>query len=347
MRRLLLAGVAAASMACGDGTHAAGESARASARGTLLSAVRARGTLKCGISQAAGFATPDDAGRWRGFDVDFCRALAVALWNDPDKVIFTPFTQQQRFSGLQSGEVDVLVNGTSMTSSRALRMGLRFGPIYLYDGQGFLVAKTLNASTPAMLDGAAVCVQPGTTTELTLADYARRNGIKFRPVVIEDLRSLVGAVSSGRCDVITQDGAGLATTRTMLPHPRDFVILPERFSKEPIAPVVRAGDDEWLAFVNWVFWSTMQAEEFGITQQNLAAHASSTDPAIRRFLGAEPGVTDGLGLDPQWTAHIIARLGNYGEIYERNLGASTALALPRGMNAPWNAGGLLYSPPFR
>jgi general L-amino acid transport system substrate-binding protein len=346
VRRALLLGVATLSIACGGGD--AGARGRPSAAGgATLAAVRARGSVRCGISQAAGFSTPDDAGRWQGFDVDFCRALAAALWNDPERVIFTPYTQQQRFSGLQSGEVDVLVNGTSMTSSRALRLGLRFGPIYLYDGQGFLVRKSLGAGGPAALNGAAVCVQPGTTTELTLADYARRHGIRVRPVVIEDLRSLVGAVASGRCDVITQDGAGLATTRTMLPNPGEFTILPERLSKEPIAPVVRAGDEQWHTLVSWVFWATMQAEEFGITRGNVAERAASADPSVRRFLGAEPGVTDGLGLDARWAANVIARVGNYGEIYERNLGASTPLALPRGANVPWNAGGLLYSPPFR
>jgi general L-amino acid transport system substrate-binding protein len=345
---VLLLGAASLSLACSGGDASArARSSTPGGGGATLAAVRARGSVRCGISQAAGFATPDDAGRWRGFDVDFCRALAAALWDDPEKVVFTPYTQQQRFSGLQSGEVDVLVNGTSLTSSRALRLGLRFGPIYLYDGQGFLVPKSLGAGKPAALNGATVCVQPGTTTELTLADYARRNGIRLRPVVIEDLRSLVGAVASGRCDAITQDGAGLATTRTMLPNPGAFTILAERISKEPIAPVVRAGDEQWLQVVSWVFWATMQAEEFGITRGNVTERAASADPSVRRFLGAEPGVTDGLGLDARWAAHVVARVGNYGEIYERNLGAATPLALPRGVNVPWNAGGLLYSPPFR
>ena len=333
-------------LACDTNGDAAARRRTRGTNGATLAAVRARGAVNCGISQATGFAVPDDAGRWRGFDVDFCRAIAAALWNDPEKVVFTPYTQQQRFAGLQSGEVDLLVNGTTETSSRALRMGLRFGPVYLYDGQGFLVSNALHAASAKALNGATVCVQPGTTTELTLSDFARRNGITLRPVVIEDLRTLVSAVATRRCDVITQDGAGLATTRTMLRDPSHFTILPERISKEPIASVMRAGDDQWRDVVSWVFYATMQAEELGITQANVAERARDADPGVRRFLGEEPGVTDGLGLDPRWAAHVIAKVGNYGEIYDRNLGPS-ALALPRGLNVPWTQGGLLYSPPFR
>ena len=333
---------------CSAGSGAASDTtADAGADGATLAAVRARGAVKCGIANSVGFATPDDAGRWQGFDVDFCRAIAVALFNDPEKVEFVPYTMQQRFSGLQSGEVDVLVNGTSLTSSRALRLGLRFGPIYLYDGQGFMVARGLGVTSAAMLDGATVCVQQGTTSELNLTDFARRRGIGFRPVVLEDMRGAVGALAGGRCDVITQDGAGLATTRALLPTPNDFVILPERISKEPIAPVVRAGDDRWLELIRWVFWAPMQAEEFGITRQNVAQHAESSDPAIRRFLGLETGIADGLGLEPRWTLHIIEKIGNYAEIFERHLGPGTPLGMPRGMNQLWTGGGLLYPPPFR
>jgi general L-amino acid transport system substrate-binding protein len=303
--------------------------------------------VRCGISQAAGFATPDDRGAWRGFDVDFCRALAVALFDDTTKAEFVPYTQQQRFSGLESGEVDVLVNGTSLTIGRAMGRGFHFGPIYFYDGQGFLAPRALHVASATKLDGATVCVQQGTTTELNLTDFARRSGITLRPVVIEDLRGAVDALAAGRCDVISQDGAGLATTRTMLRTPNDYELLPDRISKEPIAPVVRYGDDQWLEVVNWVFRAPVQAEELEITKANVAEHASSTDPTVRRFLGVEPGVTDGFGLDPKWTAHVIAAVGNYGEIYERNLGPRTPLAMPRGMNRLWTDGGLMYSPPFR
>ena len=315
--------------------------------GGCARAIRGRGAVKCGISQAAGFATPNDAGQWQGFDVDFCRAIAVAVLGDPAKVELIPYTQSQRFSGLQSGEVDILVNGTSVTSSRALLRGFHFGPVYLYDGQGFLVPKSLNVGKAAALDGATVCVQQGTTTELNLTDFARRSNIKFRPVVIEDHRGAVAALAGGRCDVITQDGAGLATTRTMLRNPNDYVVLPDRISKEPIAPVIRYGDDQWLELINWVFRVPVQAEELGITQANVATYDTSTDPSIRRFLGLEPGVTDGFGLDARWTSRVIASVGNYGEIFDRNLGPKTPLGMARGLNALWTDGGLMYAPPFR
>ena len=315
--------------------------------GPTLRAIRSRGSVMCGITQGAGFATPDDSGRWRGFDVDFCRALAVAVLGDVNKVRFVPFTQQQRFSGLQSGEVDVLVNGTSVTISRAMERNFHFGPVYLYDGQGFLARKASKVTSAAALNGATVCVQQGTTTELNLSDFARRSHIELRPVVIEDLRGAVSALASGRCDVITQDGAGLATTRTMLRDPQNYIVLPERISKEPIAPVVRFGDDQWLEVVNWVFRAPVEAEELGISQANVSQLAKSPDPTIRRFLGLEPGITDGFGLDARWPSRVIAALGNYGEIFERNLGTGTPLGMERGPNRPWTRGGLLYSPPFR
>ena len=337
-------------LACSSGAGGPADtttSARSNGAGATLRAVRARGAVKCGISQAAGFATPNDAGEWKGFDVDFCKAIAVAVFGDATKLELVPYTQSQRFSGLQSGEVDVLVNGTSLTSSRSLLRGFHFGPIYLYDGQAFLVPKSLNVSKASALDGATVCVQQGTTTELNLTDFARRNSIKFRPVVIEDLRGAVAALASGRCDVITQDGAGLATTRTMLRNPNDYVVLPERISKEPIAPVLRYGDDQWLELINWVFRVPVQAEELGITQSNVGTFASSADPSIRRFLGFEAGVADGFGLDAKWPSHVIERVGNYGEIFERSLGPKTPLGMTRGMNALWTDGGLMYAPPFR
>ncbi|HEX4468431.1 MAG TPA: amino acid ABC transporter substrate-binding protein [Gemmatimonadaceae bacterium] len=314
---------------------------------TTLATIRSRGAVKCGITQGAGFATPDDSGHWRGFDVDFCRALAVALFNDPNKVQFVTFTQQQRFSGLQSGEVDVLVNGTSITSSRALQRNFHFGPIYFYDGQGFLMPKASKVDRAAQLNGATVCVQQGTTTELNLTDFARRNHISFKPVVMEDLRAAVSALAGGRCDVISQDGAGLATTRTMLRNPNDYVVLPDHISKEPIAPVVRFGDDQWLEVVNWVFRAPVEAEELGIASSNVASLAQSADPSIRRFLGFEAGISDGFGLGAQWPYHVISSVGNYGEIFERNLGPKTPLGMDRGMNKLWNYGGLMYSPPFR
>jgi len=337
-------------LACSSSAGSATDTTTASntaASGATLRTIRARGAVKCGISQAAGFATPNDAGQWQGFDVDFCKAIAVTVFGDTAKVEFVPYTQSQRFSGLQSGEVDVLVNGTSLTISRTMHRGFHFGPVYLYDGQAFLVPKALNVAKAASLDGATVCVQQGTTTELNLADFARRNSIKFRPVVIEDLRGAVAALAGGRCDVITQDGAGLATTRTMLRNPNDYVVLPDRLSKEPIAPVIRYGDDQWLELINWVFRVPVQAEELGITQANVASFESTSDPSIRRFLGLEAGITDGFGLDARWPSRVIAAVGNYGEIFDRSLGPNTPLGMTRGMNALWTNGGLMYAPPFR
>jgi general L-amino acid transport system substrate-binding protein len=325
---------------CANGSPAPGG-------GSTLKTVRARGTVKCGITPGTGFATPDDAGQWHGFDVDFCRAVAVALFNDPSKAVFLPYTQQQRFSGILSGEVDILANGTTITSSRALQRPFHFGPIYLYDGQGFLVPRASKVTKATGLDGATVCVQQGTTTELNLADFARKNGITFRPVVIEDMRGAVAALAAGRCDALTQDFAGLATTRSMLQHPGDYVVLPDFISKEPIAPVVRAGDDQWFEIVNWVFRAPVEAEELGLTQANVAQGLTSADPEVRRFLGVDLGATTGDGLDPKWTYNVIAKIGNYADIFDRDLGPKTSLGMDRGANKLWTAGGLLYSPPFR
>jgi general L-amino acid transport system substrate-binding protein len=339
VRALLLALMLAACANSGQAPAAAG--------GSTLRAVRARGTVKCGITPGTGFATPDDAGQWHGFDVDFCRAVAVALFDDPAKAVFLPYTQQQRFTGLLSGEVDILSNGTSVTSSRALERPFHFGPIYLYDGQGFLVSKASKVTKATGLDGATVCVQQGTTTELNLADFARKNKIALRPVVIEDMRAAVAALAAGRCDALTQDFAGLATTRSMLRNPGDYVVLPDQISKEPIAPVIRAGDDQWLEIVNWVYRAPVEAEELGLSQANVAQALTSVDPATRRFLGVDPGATAGLGLDPKWTYNVVAKIGSYGDIFDRNLGPKTPLGMERGLNRLWNAGGLLYSPPFR
>lgn len=350
MRRgacIALVAAAALASACGGNDGAAALDNGARGAGPTLTAIRARGNVMCGITQGAGFATPDDSGRWRGFDVDFCRALAAAVLGDGNKVRFVPFTQQQRFAGLQSGEVDVLVNGTSVTISRAMERNFHFGPVYLYDGQGFLARNAAKVTSAAALDGATVCVQQGTTTELNLSDFARRSHITLRPVVIEDLRGAVSALASGRCDVITQDGAGLATTRTMLRDPQNYTVLPERISKEPIAPVVRFGDDQWLEVVDWVFRAPIQAEELGIDQRNVSQFAQSADPSVRRFLGLEPGITDAFGLDARWPSRVIAAVGNYADIFGRNLGPTTPLGMERGLNRLWTKGGLLYSPPFR
>ncbi|MFL5615179.1 MAG: amino acid ABC transporter substrate-binding protein [Gemmatimonadaceae bacterium] len=344
---LLTSLVAACSGGASAGTAHDSAASGAHGAGSTLAAIRSRGAVKCGITQGAGFATPDDSGHWHGFDVDFCRALAAAILDDPRKVQLVSYTQQQRFAGLQSGEVDLLVNGSSITSSRALERNFHFGPIYFYDGQGFLMPKSSRVDQATQLNGATVCVQQGTTTELNLTDFGRRNHISFKPVVLEDLRGVVSALAGGRCDVISQDGAGLATTRTMLRDPNAYVVLPDRISKEPIAPVVRFGDDQWLEVVNWVFRAPVEAEELGIDTKNVAQLAQSSDPTIKRFLGAEPGISDGFGLDAKWPAHVVAAVGNYGEIFDRNLGPATPLGMERGLNKLWSSGGLMYSPPFR
>lgn len=339
---VLAIGLAVGLASCGGSS-----SGSSRAGGATLAAIRARGSVKCGITQGAGFATADNRGQWQGFDVDFCRALAAAVLNDPAKVTFIPYTQQQRFAGLQSGEVDLLANGTSLTISRVMQRHLHFGPVYFYDGQGFMVPRSSRVKSASGLGGATICVQQGTTTESNLADFARRHALTFHPIVIEDLRGVVSALASGRCDAISQDGAGLATTRTMLQRPGDYVILPDRISKEPIAAVVRSGDDQWLEVVNWVFRAPVQAEELGIDQRNAKDSLGSTDPAVRRFFGLEPGVTNGFGLDSRWTYNVIAAVGSYADIFDRNLGVRTPLGLERGMNGLWTNGGLMYSPPFR
>ncbi|HEY2066566.1 MAG TPA: amino acid ABC transporter substrate-binding protein [Gemmatimonadaceae bacterium] len=342
IRRLAGATLVIVAVAC------TGSSTNGSRAGSAtLSRIRARGSVKCGITQGAGFATSDSRGQWQGFDVDFCRAVAAAVLNDPAKVTFIPYTQQQRFAGLQSGEVDLLANGTSLTISRVMQRHLHFGPVYFYDGQGFMVPRSSGVTSATRLDGATICVQQGTTTESNLADFARRHAITFHPIVIEDLRGVVSALAGGRCDAISQDGAGLATTRTMLQRPGDYVILPDRISKEPIAAVLRSGDDQWLEVVNWVFRTPMQAEELGIDQRKAKDSLQSSDPTVRRFLGLEPGVVNGFGLDPRWTYNVIAAVGNYADIFDRNLGMNTPLRLERGMNRLWSNGGLMYSPPFR
>jgi general L-amino acid transport system substrate-binding protein len=345
MKRSGILTAAVVMLGCAGGAAATANTGSNASR--TMQTIRARGVVRCGITPGAGFAVPDDAGQWQGFDVDFCRAIAVALFNDPTKAEEIPYTQQQRFAGLQSGEVDVLANGTSLTISRVMQQPFHFGPVYFYDGQGFMVPKASKVTHAAQLDGATICVQQGTTTELNLADFGRRTHITLRPLVLEDLRGAISALASGRCDAISQDGAGLATTRATLGDSGAYVILPDRISKEPIAPLVRDGDDRWLEIVNWVFRAPIEAEELGLSRQNVAQFDSSSDPAVRRFLGLDPGATNGYGLDPRWTEHVIAAVGNYGDIFDRHLGPKTPLHMERGLNRLWTNGGLLYSPPFR
>ncbi|MDR3514327.1 MAG: amino acid ABC transporter substrate-binding protein [Azospirillaceae bacterium] len=315
--------------------------------GATLDAIKARGVIKVGVGTAPGFFSPDSNGRWQGFFVDFGRALAIAVFNDPDKVQFTSSSPQQRLPALQSGEFDILLSGVTETITRAMHLGFHFGPVIFYDGQGLMVARKLGVSQGTQLDGATVCIQTGTTGELNIADFFRQNKISFKPVVIEETSQVRDAFTSGRCDVLTQDSSALALERLRLPQPDDYVVLPERISKEPLAPAVRYGDDQWLETVNWVVYATIQAEEYGITSANVDSFLSSDNPGIRRFLGVDPSVGEAANLDPKFAYTIIKTLGNYGEIFDRNVGPKTRIGFERGLNQLWTKGGLLYAPPFR
>jgi general L-amino acid transport system substrate-binding protein len=317
--------------------------------GPTLDTVRKNGALTCGVHSAqAGFSIADSQGRYTGLDTDVCRAVAAAVLGDASKLKFVPLTSQQRFAALQSGEVDMLSRNTTDTLSRDTQLGLNFAPVVFYDGQGFLVAKKLGVRSAKELNGATICVQPGTTTELNLADYFRANKMEFKPVVIEKLEEIEQAFFSGRCDASTDDATGLAGTRaTKAPNPDDYVILPERISKEPLAPVVRHGDEEWNDIVRWTVYALIEAEEKGITQQNVDEMLKSNDPGIKRLLGATPGMGKALGLDEKWAYNAIKAAGNYGEIFERNIGKGSALKLERGLNDLWTRGGLMYAMPIR
>ena len=314
--------------------------------GQAFDAIKARGELLCGVSGAlGGFSLPDSQGVMKGLDADVCRAVAAAIGT---KVKFVPLTAQQRFTALQSGEVDILSRNTTWTLTRDTALGLNFTAVTYYDGQGFMVPKKLGVKSAKELDGATVCVQPGTTTELNLADYFRANNMKYTPVVIEGTQETNAAFFSGRCDVITTDASGLASIRANdAPKGKsdDYVILPEIVSKEPLGPVVRHGDDQWLDVVKWVVNALIEAEEFGVTKANADKMAAeSKNPGIRRLLGAEPGMGKNLGLDEKWALNAIKAAGNYGEIWEANI---PPLGLPRGVNELWSKGGIMYAPPVR
>ncbi|CAH2598811.1 General L-amino acid-binding periplasmic protein AapJ [Rhodovastum atsumiense] len=315
--------------------------------GTTLDAIKARGVIKVGVGTSPGFFAPDSNGRWQGFFVDFGRALAITVFNDPEKVEFISSSPQQRLSALQAGEFDILLSGVTQTITRATKLGFHFGPVVFYDGQGLLVPKSLGVTKGSQLNGATVCVQTGTTGELNIADFFRQQKHTFKPVVIEDSAEFRKAFAAGRCDVLTQDASDLAIQRTQLPKPDDYVLLPERISKEPLAPALRYGDDQWLEIVNWTVYATIQAEEFGITKANVDSFLTSTDPTIRRFLGVDTSLGEATRLDPKFIYTIIKTLGNYGEIFERNVGRTTKVGFERGYNQLWTKGGLLYSPPFR
>jgi general L-amino acid transport system substrate-binding protein len=333
----------------GAGLFAAATSAASAA---TLDDVKAKGHVQCGVNTAlAGFAAPNDQGQWSGFDVDLCRAVAAAVFGDPTKVNFTPTNATVRFTALQSGEIDLLSRNTTWTLSRDTKLGFNFAGVNYYDGQGFMInAKKLEGINSALqLSGASVCVQGGTTTELNLADYFRSNNMEYNPVVFQALEEVNAAYESGRCDAYTTDQSGLYAIRLQLASPEDHIVLPEIISKEPLGPLVRQGDDQWFDIVKWTLNTLIIAEELGITQANVEEMKGSANPEIKRVLGAEEGSTLGtdLGLTNEFAVNIIKGVGNYGEVFERNIGSGSPLKIARGLNALWSKGGILYAPPIR
>ncbi len=317
--------------------------------GPTLEGVRSRGVVTCGVNTGlAGFSLPDRQGDYRGLDADTCRAIAAAVLGDAKKVKFVAATAQQRFTLLQSGEIDVLTRNTTWSLLRDTEQGFTFAPVTYFDGQGFMVPKKLGVKSAKELDGATICVQPGTTTELNLADYFRTNHMTFKPLVIEKLDEVENAYFSGRCDAYTTDRSGLAATRaSKAPNPEDHVILPEVISKEPLAPAVRHGDDEWFDIVKWTVFAMIGAEEKGVTSENVDQMMKSDDPEVKRMLGVSAGMGKALHIDDKWAYNIVKQVGNYGEIFERNVGKSSPLKLDRGLNNLWTKGGLMYAMPFR
>jgi general L-amino acid transport system substrate-binding protein len=313
-----------------------------------LETVKSRGLLNCGANgQLPGFGIPDAQGNWTGFDVDYCRAIAAAIFNDPTKVKFVPLTAKDRFTALQSGDVDVLVRNTTWTSSRDTQLGLNATAVNYYDGQGFIVRKMLKVNSALELGDASVCVQQGTTTELNLADYFRSNRMRLKTVTFATLDEAVRAYDSGRCDAMTTDASGLYSVRLKLAKADDHVVLPEIISKEPLTPFVRHGDDQWFDVVRWVHFALLNAEELNVSRANVDEQLKSDNPEIKRLLGTEGNFGEQFGLTKDWAYRIIKHVGNYGEIFERNLGQGSPLKITRGLNALWTKGGIQYAPPIR
>ena len=326
---------------------AAGISVPAATAQTLKT-VKDRGQLSCGVSQGLpGFSSPDDKGNWTGLDVDVCRAIAAVVFNDPTKVKFVPLSAKDRFTALQSGEIDVLSRNTTWTLSRDTTLGANFTGVTYYDGQGFLVKKSLKVNSALELNSASVCVQTGTTTEQNLADYFKGNNMKYEVIAFGTADEAVKAYESGRCDVFTTDQSGLYGERLKLANPADHVVLPEIISKEPLGPMVRHGDDQWFDIVKWALFAMVTAEELGITQKNVDEKAKSDNPELKRVLGTDGNLGEQLGLTKDWVVRIVKAVGNYGESFDRNVGPGSKLGIARGLNALWNKGGIQYAPPMR
>jgi general L-amino acid transport system substrate-binding protein len=319
-----------------------------SATAQTLKTVKDRGMLSCGVSQGLpGFSSPDDKGNWTGLDVDVCRAIAATIFNDPTKVKFVPLSAKDRFTALQSGEIDVLSRNTTWTLSRDTTLGANFTGVTYYDGQGFIVKKSLKVNSALELNSASVCVQTGTTTEQNLADYFKGNNMKYEVIAFGTADEAVKAYESGRCDVFTTDVSGLYAERLKLASPADHVVLPEVISKEPLGPMVRHGDDQWFDLVKWVLFAMINAEELGITQKNVDEMAKSDKPELRRALGSDGNLGEQLGLTKDWVIRIVKTVGNYGEAFDRNVGAGSKLGIARGLNQLWTKGGIQYAPPIR
>ena len=322
--------------------------APAAATAGTLQEVKAKGFIKVGVNEGLfGFSKPDDKGVWRGLDVDTARAISAAVFGSPDKLKFVPLTAKTRFTALQSGEIDVLTRNATRTLTRETALGLNFVHVNYYDGQGFLVPKKLGVKSAKELDGATVCVLPGTTTELNVADYFRANNMTMKPVVIESTPELSKAFFAGRCDCLTSDASQLAGARAIAPKPDDYMILPDIISREPLAPAVRHGDDQWFDIVDFSVMAMIEAEFLGISSKNVDAMLKSKNPQIQRFLGVTPGNGEALGLDEKFAYHVVKLVGNYAEVFERNVGVNTPLKLERGLNALWTNGGIMYTPPFK
>jgi general L-amino acid transport system substrate-binding protein len=319
-----------------------------SASAQTLKAVKDRGILNCGANGTlAGFGLPDAQGKWTGLDVDFCRAIAAAVLNDAEKVKYVPLSAKDRFTALQSGEVDVLARNTTWTSSRDTSLGLNFTGVNYYDGQGFMVRKTLKVNSALELNGASVCVQQGTTTELNLADYFSANKMQLKSVTFATANEAVKAYDAGRCDAYTTDASALYAERLRVTDPNEHIILPEIISKEPLSPAVRHGDDQWFDIVKWTLFAMMNAEELNISSKNVDEALKSTNPEIKRFVGTEGNFGEQLGLSKDWAVRIVKQVGNYGESFERNVGLGSTLKIERGLNKLWTKGGIQYAPPIR
>lgn len=319
------------------------------ANAATLDVVQKRGIVQCGVTTGfAGFSAPDSEGNWKGLDVDLCRAVAAATLGDASKFKAVPLTSQQRFTALQSGEIDVLTRNTTVTQQRDTALGAIHAGINFYDGQGFLVAKSLGVKSAKELNGASICMQTGTSNENTMADWARANKINYKPVVIEQFNEVVNAFAAGRCDVFSTDASGLASIRiSKLKDPGSYMVLPEIISKEPLGPFVRQGDDQWLNIVKWSLDAMIEAEELGVTADNVDTELKSINPNVQRLLGVTPGSGKNMGVDEKWAYNIIKQVGNYGESFERNVGMGSPLKIQRGLNALWTNGGLMYALPIR